>query len=227
MRNEPLNRLWKSIQSKPPQAKIAGALLGTATLLTIASQLWVDSPIEAAVRENLKDPASARFGETLVSSSGNRACIEWNAKNGFGGYGGGEIAELKRVDGSWTVTEMEGHSFDCEELAFSILDAQDAAEVEANKRFHEILETTPRFSKLSTFDLTSNSGECSDALFRYQDALKRAAEYKLRVKAQEYSKEHHGELESGSRTAKTIESAVRSGTCDLSLLDKKPFSSSL
>ena len=47
----------------------------------------IQSMSESAVRNRLKDPASAQFQNQLVSSKG-AACGEVNSKNGFGGYTG-------------------------------------------------------------------------------------------------------------------------------------------
>ena len=44
--------------------------------------------IEAQVREALRDPDSARFGEMSISADGTLACGTVNAKNGMGGYTG-------------------------------------------------------------------------------------------------------------------------------------------
>ena len=50
--------------------------------------------IEKQVRESLKDPDSARFGEMSNSEDGAIACGTVNAKNGFGGYTGDQTFML-------------------------------------------------------------------------------------------------------------------------------------
>lgn len=68
-----------------------------------------DSPIEKAVRMQLKDPDSAKFGKEVIVKS--RACISFNAKNSYGGYSGVTIAHLKRIyTGIWYVDDMDGES---------------------------------------------------------------------------------------------------------------------
>ena len=56
---------------------------------------------EAAVRENLKDPDSARFGEFYYNSETQKACLTTNAKNSMGGYTGDKQAMLFNEDGTW------------------------------------------------------------------------------------------------------------------------------
>lgn len=53
------------------------------------------------VKETLKDPDSAKFGE-FTEINDRLACLTVNAKNGFGGYTGEQQALLRRVDGKWT-----------------------------------------------------------------------------------------------------------------------------
>ena len=65
------------------------------------------SSIENAVRENLRDPESAQFKNTVVSKNSTQACVEWNSKNSFGGYGNWDVALLKKDNGLWTVSEMQ------------------------------------------------------------------------------------------------------------------------
>jgi hypothetical protein len=51
-----------------------------------------------AVRELLRDPASAQFRNTFFHSRAPKVvaiCGEVNAKNGFGGYSGGSISFLR------------------------------------------------------------------------------------------------------------------------------------
>ena len=60
------------------------------------------------VVENLKDRESARFyGDIIYSDARDRACVEYNAKNSFGGYGNSSKAELKKVKGEWTLVSMD------------------------------------------------------------------------------------------------------------------------
>ena len=76
------------------------------------------SEIKDAVRQHLKDPASVQFKETVISESGHRACVVWNAKNSMGGYGNWDIAVLKKDGSSWVVIDMEGEASQCTESGF-------------------------------------------------------------------------------------------------------------
>ena len=57
------------------------------------------------VKETLKDPDSAKFGE-FTEINDRLACLTVNAKNGFGGYIGERQALLRRVDGEWSMASM-------------------------------------------------------------------------------------------------------------------------
>jgi len=61
-----------------------------------------ENDAEQAVRENLKDSDSAKFGE-FTEIEGRLACLTVNSKNAVGGYTGDQQALLKKVDGKWTL----------------------------------------------------------------------------------------------------------------------------
>lgn len=74
------------------------------------------SEFEDAVKSRLKDPDSTKFRSQTVQNDLNLACVEWTSKNGFGGYGEWTVADFKRVDGKWTLLDVEGSSrFSCDE----------------------------------------------------------------------------------------------------------------
>jgi hypothetical protein len=58
---------------------------------------------EAAVKENLKDPDSARFGEFYYNKTTKKGCLTVNAKNSMGGYTGDQQAYVKPGDKGWEV----------------------------------------------------------------------------------------------------------------------------
>ena len=60
---------------------------------------------EAAVRNVLKDPTSAQFGDFYYNSKTKKGCLTVNAKNSMGGYDGDQQAYVKRTDSGW---ENEG-----------------------------------------------------------------------------------------------------------------------
>ncbi|WP_294302470.1 hypothetical protein [uncultured Sphingomonas sp.] len=65
------------------------------------------SSAEAAVRDSLKDPESARFGEFYFNEKTGKGCLSVNAKNSMGGYTGDQQAYLRLKDSTW---EVEGIS---------------------------------------------------------------------------------------------------------------------
>lgn len=79
-----------------------------------------ESNIKAAVKKDLKDPDSAKFGKITIFTAKdkkdqkgntiNAACATVNAKNGFGGYTGDKQAYLLKIDGEWTFVTFVGDS---------------------------------------------------------------------------------------------------------------------
>lgn len=68
---------------------------------------------ENAVRDVLKDPDSAEFGEFYYNSSTQKGCLIVNAKNSLGGYTGDQMAFVIKTEEGWVVerifeTSMEG-----------------------------------------------------------------------------------------------------------------------
>lgn len=78
-------------------AKKAAAELAAQEALTKADE----EAIKSAIRKVLKDPDSARFGKTTFFDK-QSACIEVNAKNSFGGYGGPTLMYVLKL-GTWDV----------------------------------------------------------------------------------------------------------------------------
>lgn len=59
------------------------------------------SGAEKAVRDMLKDPDSAKFGEFYYNSKTGRACLTTNAKNSMGGYTGDSQSQLEKDNSGW------------------------------------------------------------------------------------------------------------------------------
>ena len=64
-----------------------------------------ESAAQKAVRANLNDPDSAKFGKFTSTKKANSetACLTVNAKNSMGGYTGDQQAALIKVEGEWQV----------------------------------------------------------------------------------------------------------------------------
>ncbi len=59
------------------------------------------SGAEDAVRNALKDPDSAKFGDFYFNPKNGRGCLTVNAKNSMGGYTGNQQAYVKKTDAGW------------------------------------------------------------------------------------------------------------------------------
>ena len=70
------------------------------------------SGAEKAVRENLKDPDSARFGDFYYNDKTHKGCLAVNAKNSMGGYTGYQLASLEKTENGWEVFGINEVSFD-------------------------------------------------------------------------------------------------------------------
>lgn len=100
-----------------------------------------DTPIESAVRKELKDPGSAIFKDELRVDS--RACLWVNAKNSFGGYVGGKYAHLVNLGKNhWYVETLDG-----EACVTSVLKEKIALDI-LNKEGERILLETLKKHKL-------------------------------------------------------------------------------
>lgn len=74
------------------------------------------SSVEKAVQYHLKDPSSAEFRDYIASDGNKYACISWNARNGFGGYTGWEVAYLEKNGDEWGVRSMRHEPCSQEDL---------------------------------------------------------------------------------------------------------------
>jgi hypothetical protein len=90
---------------------LLGAVLVSLTLAACGNSEV--AKIKDTVRQNLKDPDSAKFGTVLMTSDATIACIEFNAKNSMGGYVGMRIAQLTKKNGVWEVLIMDQYPSNC------------------------------------------------------------------------------------------------------------------
>lgn len=137
------------------------------------------SKIQDVVRQNVKDPGSAQFKDTIFSADNKRACIVWNAKNGMGGYGDWDVAEIRKGNSEWTVKNMSGSKQNCSETGFKALDAGEKAEGDARSKAIEILQKVKNISSKEAAEL-GISGKCSGIVFNYAFYSKYVAEYRIR-----------------------------------------------
>lgn len=100
---------------------LSAALL--ATLVGCGNAMF-DDGMKKAVREKLKDPDSAKWEGNIKYK--DFACIKYNAKNSYGGYGGSSWAVLQLLGGNnWYVKEMDATS--CYESTLKSLSEKEEA----------------------------------------------------------------------------------------------------
>lgn len=98
---------------------IAVAPRAARIILTIAAALTLSGcgqqkAVEEAVRQNLKDPDSVRFGTFYSNGSSKRACITVNAKNSMGGYTGDKQVRMEKTADGWRwIEDREETPDDC------------------------------------------------------------------------------------------------------------------
>ncbi|MFZ6677259.1 hypothetical protein [Undibacterium sp. Tian12W] len=143
-----------------------------------------DNAMRRAVREKLKDPDSAKWGESYVYK--NRACLEVNSKNSFGGYAGKQVAWLRTFDSgaSWYVNKIE--EAECFEAPVKKLAENDEAEKVAEEKVLEILKS--KAYKITAQELSmldKNSPSTDKCLLQAQDAL---TSKRLAIQANEVEK---------------------------------------
>ena len=94
-------------------------LIFTFFLLAGCSQ---QSDVEKVIQGSLKDSSSAKFKDFVISKDGFSACIKWNAKNSFGGYGTWTITSFSRQGGTWKIQTLEQDPELCSSEFFTLLD---------------------------------------------------------------------------------------------------------
>lgn len=77
--------------------------LSLAVLAALSGCNSQKSAAEAAVRKDLKDPDSAKFGELYYNEKTRKGCLTVNAKNSMGGYTGDQQAYVTKGDKGWEV----------------------------------------------------------------------------------------------------------------------------
>ena len=76
----------------------------------IAGTSLAKSQAENAVRERLKDPDSARFGDFYLNSKTGKGCLVVNAKNSMGGYTGDQVAYIEKSQGQFEAVDIKEDS---------------------------------------------------------------------------------------------------------------------
>jgi len=152
-----------------------------AAVLVLLAGCGDSKAIKELVQAQLRDPESARFDELVFSEDGNQACVEWNAKNGYGGYGSPKIAELKKTDGAWEVVTMEGHRLNCTATAFKAIKAAEHAAISAEIDARERLKAQGKFrTPDEESDAARHAGPCGMLLWAVGHHTKQTVEAEVR-----------------------------------------------
>ncbi|MCC2980052.1 hypothetical protein [Sphingomonas sp. IC4-52] len=80
-----------------------GVMLALAFVTPLTACSSAKSGAEAAVRESLKDPDSAKFGDFYFNDKTKKGCLTVNARNSMGGYTGDQQAYVERTSKGWDV----------------------------------------------------------------------------------------------------------------------------
>jgi len=109
---------------KMSNTKVKALLFAVGFSLALSACDSAESDAKKAVRAQLKDPESAKFGEFILVND-NRACLEVNARNAFGGYTGIQMAALAK-----------GTKYNEGWIAFAILEMSRDVCIKAVKEFN-------------------------------------------------------------------------------------------
>jgi hypothetical protein len=90
------------------------AMTAAALLLPMLTACGEKSKAEAVVRQSLRDPDSAKFGEFYYNRKTKKACLTTNAKNGLGGYTGDSQVRLEKTGDGWEyLADIEESHAEC------------------------------------------------------------------------------------------------------------------
>jgi hypothetical protein len=162
--------------------------------------------IEEKIRKNLNDPDSAKFRDVVVSESGRRACVGWNAKNMMGGYGEWKFARLEKKDSDWFVENMDIPESECSKLSLKAIDVQGSAWIEASQRAIDMLQKARSITRAEAIELAKESGgECGALSFQYSFDFSMLESNKI---LGDFSK-----VEGFSKNIKPLEDMLIAGDC--------------
>lgn len=164
--------------------------------------------IKRAIKNRLKDPASAVFDDIIYNKAGDRACVGYNAKNSFGGYGDPSRAELKRDEHGWTVISMK--SF-CDADS---LDAATASEI-ANKKivtarskeWHELFVSARKAPN------DFNVRECRKTRATYGQLVEEVVDLEYKAESDSITDDEKRLIKEKRRTIASIKADAAKGIC--------------
>ncbi len=151
----------------------------TVLITVLLSACSNSSSFKDLVRDRLNDPDSAKFKDDSVASNGLRGCILWNAKNRMGGYGEWQIAEFKKLDGTWIVVTLDGLEENCTEIGFQAIDAHEKARADSFLKAIEILNSAKSMAGRDALHI-GTKGSCRHVVSEYVAASALLAERRIR-----------------------------------------------
>ena len=126
--------------------------------------------LENLVKEQLKDPESVMFKEFTISEKKTQACLVFNAKNGFGGYGAWNVAEFVKYGDKWRISTLDGREENCTAPGFKALDTAQPIFLET---MQELIPIVAKLNESSEAD--------AEILLKQRDCVLLVADYR-RVK---------------------------------------------
>jgi hypothetical protein len=116
----------------------------------------------ALVTSKLGDSGAVQYGDSVISKSGNRACLEYIAKNRSGDSGGKAYARFKKTAGAWSVETMDAPGESCNQGGFDDLDMEDSTKLEAIKIAASALQKSRNLSKEAAERLVTDANPDMD-----------------------------------------------------------------
>jgi hypothetical protein len=154
-----------------------GWVVGFVSLLLVGC--GEQAELEKLVKSQLRDPESAKFKDFIVSDKKTRACLIFNAKNGFGGYGSWSVAEFQKSADVWEVKSLKGDEENCSSMGFKALDTKE--QVSADSKF-EFIRLIAKLNAIPEDDASKIAQEkdCASLATSYKWTMGRLAEFRIR-----------------------------------------------
>jgi hypothetical protein len=169
-------------------------ILITIPLIIAISGCSEESEIKDVIRANLKDPKSAQFKDYIESSDDITACITWNAKNGMGGYGEWEMAELKKSENGWEIVSLNTNPNLCSKEAFSARKKISSAQEDAKYEAIQTLKKSLNISQ-SEVEKLAKSDECKLTISIYSQYAEEIIKNIANGTRDSYAEQQHIELQ--------------------------------
>jgi hypothetical protein len=135
-------------------------LLALAVCLGLAGCSNSDSEAQAALKGYLHDPDSVTFEESITYK--NFKCLEYNVKNGAGGYAGSIWAIMEKRDYGWAARKLTEDFCNETSLKHAAHPGMAAREKEARRQMMAVLHDANLVSKEIDDEFLVPKGPCAD-----------------------------------------------------------------